>query len=86
MRRDLDRRLRILERRGPTMPGPTAARILQEIESMSNEELCRCVEQATNVGIPRVGMMSDFELQLLGDGLDRLIAAEEGRLLMRAYT
>jgi hypothetical protein len=80
MRRDLDRRLRVLELRGPTMPGPpTAARMLQEIESMSNDELCRCVEQATNVGIPGVGMMSDFELQQLVDWLDRLIAAEEGR-------
>ena len=81
MRRDLDRRLRVLELRGPTMPGPTAARMLQEIESMSNEELCRCVEQATNVGgIPGVGKMSDFELQRLVDGLDRLIAVEDGGL------
>ena len=81
MRRDLDRRLRVLELRGPTMPGPpTAARMLQEIESRSDDELCRCVEQATNVGgIPGVGAMSDLELQRLVDGLDRLIAAEEGR-------
>jgi len=80
MRRDLGRRLRMLELRGPTMPGPTAASMLQEIESMSDDELRRCVEQATNVGsIPGVGAMSDFELQRLGDGLDRLIAAEEGR-------
>jgi hypothetical protein len=80
MRRDLDRRLRVLELRGPTMPGLTAASMLQEIESMSDDELCRCVEQATNVGgIPGVGTMSDFELQRLVDGLDRLIAAEEGR-------
>jgi hypothetical protein len=87
MRRDLDRRLRVLELRGPTMPSPTAARMLQEIESMSNDELCRCVEQATNVGgIPGVGTMSDFELQQLVDWLDRLIAAEEGKLLRRAYT
>jgi hypothetical protein len=87
MRRDLDRRLRMLERRGPTMPGPTAASMLQEIESMSDDELCCCVEQATNVGgIPGVGTMSDFELQQLVDWLDRLIAAEEGKLLIRAYT
>ena len=80
MRRDLARRLRVLELRAPTMPGPTAARMLQEIESMSNDELCRCVEQATNVGgIPGVGAMSDLELQRLVDGRDRLIAAEEGR-------
>ena len=81
MRRDLDRRLRVLELRGPTMPGPIAARMLQEIESMSNDELCRCVEQATNVGgIPGVGTMSDLELQRLVDGLDRLIAVEDGGL------
>ena len=48
---------------------------------MSDDELYRCVEQATDVGgIPGVGMMSDFELQRLVDGLDRLIAAEESRL------
>jgi hypothetical protein len=63
------------------MPGPTAASMLQEIASMSNDELCRCVEQATKVGgIPGVGTMSDFELQRLVDWLDRLIAVEEGRL------
>lgn len=32
MRRDLDRRLRMLELRGPAMSGPTAASMLQEIE------------------------------------------------------
>jgi hypothetical protein len=81
MRRDLDRRLRVLELRGPTMPGPTAASMLQEIESMSDDALCHCVEQATNVGgIPGVGTMSDLELQRLVDGLDRLIAVEDGRL------
>jgi hypothetical protein len=81
MRRDLGRRLRMLELRGPTMPGPTAASMLQEIESMSDDELCRCVEQATNVGgIPGVGTMSDLELQRLVDGLDRLIAVEDGGL------
>jgi len=81
MRRDLDRRLRVLELRGPTMPDPTAASMLQEIESMSDDELCRCVEQATNVGgIPGVGTMTDFELQQLVDWLGRLIAVEEGWL------
>jgi len=63
------------------MPGPTAASMLQEIESMSDDELCRCVEQATNVGgIPGVGTMTDFELQQLVDWLGRLIAVEEGWL------
>ena len=71
MRRDLDRRLRVLELRGPTMPGPIAARMLQEIELMSNDELCRCVEQATNVGVFLAWVrMSDFELQQLVDWLD----------------
>jgi hypothetical protein len=34
----------------PDWFGPTAASMLQEIESMSDDELCRCVEQATDVG------------------------------------
>ena len=71
----------MLELRGPAMSGPTAASMLQEIESMSDDELCRCVEQATNVGgIPGVGTMTDFELQQLVDWLGRLIAVEEGWL------